>query len=134
MRDHEWSVLDSLSSELSPDNTSACRKSLAARLRRSETALIVIFRRLNIALGLLAGIAGVMFIISVIAFFVSRTDSAIIFSATLWPLLLIAALYVASCLWRYPGFGFLVPAVLKDPGLDVFRGHLERMAHGEIET
>ena len=134
MRDHEWSVLDSLASELSPGNPAGCRRLLTARLRHAETALILIFRRLNITLGILAGIAGVMFIISVIAFFVSRDDSAIIFSTTLWPLALFTALYLASCLWRYPEFGFLVPAVLKDPELDVFRGHLERMANGEIET
>ena len=134
MRDHEWFVIDSLASELSPENTASCRRLLTARLRHAETALIIIFRRLNIALGVLAGVAGVMFVISVIAFFVSRSDAAIIFSAILWPLSLIAVLYLASCLWRYPRFGFLVPGVLKDPELDVFRDHLERMAHGEIEV
>ena len=134
MRDHEWSVLDSLASELSPGNPAACRRLLAARLRYAETALIIVFRRLNIALGVFAGVAGVMLIISAIAFFVSRDDAAIIFSAILWPLSLIAALYLTSCLWRYPGFGFLVPGVLKDPELEVFRDHLERMAHGGIEV
>ena len=103
MRDHEWSVLDSLASELNPDNAAACRRLFTARLRYAETALITIFRRLNIALGVLAGIVGVMLIISVIALFVSSNDAAIIFSATLWPLSLIAVLYVASCLWLSTG-------------------------------
>jgi hypothetical protein len=134
MRDHEWFVLDSLAFDLRPDDAHTCRQSLAARLRYAETSLPVIFKRLNIALGVLGGIVGVMIITSVIALFVSRDDAATIFSGILWPLSLMVALYVASCLYRYLGFEFLVPTVLKHPDLEVFCGHLKRMAKSKSGT
>jgi hypothetical protein len=65
-------VLDSLAFDLRLDEAGTCRQILAARLRYVESFLIVVFSRLNVALGVFDGIIGVMLIISVFALFVSR--------------------------------------------------------------
>jgi hypothetical protein len=65
-------VLDSLAFDLGLYNARTCRQILAARLRYVESFLIVVFSRLNVALGVFDGIIGVMLIIWVFALFVSR--------------------------------------------------------------
>ncbi len=134
MRDHEWSVLDSLAFELSPDNAVVGRNALTKRLQQTEASLIAIFKSIDLVVSIVLGLATALLILSIFVAFSSNSDAEIIFKSILWPLSAGSLLYLTSCVWRYPGLNFLLPKVLKHQDLQIFRDHLRRMADGEIEV
>jgi len=134
MRDHEWSILDSLAHKVNPDNQTSRRQELSTRLRYAETKLIPVFKHITIVANVFIGFAGVILVLSAFVALSNATDAANIFRAVFWPLFAGILLHLASYLWRYPRFEFLVPTMLKHPDLQIFRDHLKCMADGEIEV
>jgi hypothetical protein len=134
VRDHEWSILDSLAHEVSPDNQTSHRQELSTRLRYAETRLVRFFKHITIVANVFIGFAGVIIVLSAFVALSNATDAANIFRAVFWPLFAGILLHLASYLWRYPRFELLVPTMLRHPDLQIFRDHLKRMADGEIEV
>ncbi len=134
MRDHEWSVFDSLAYEISPNDTLVRQQDLLIRLQNSEAKLVPIFEHIQVLANIFFALAGMAFLLSIVAAFWNHAEAKVILSNVLWPLFVGSLLHLASHLWRHPGFELLLPPMLKHPDLQIFHDHLKRTACGEIEV